>query len=177
MDLRSQLRFYKYYHHNTTNVRIHSIFIPIILYSSLSILSDIKIFQVKTNIWVSLIYSCFYIYLCIPTGIIFVIVFTFMNNLISRGVLTGNKAKFGLFTLGWGCQFIGHFMFEGDKPAVFENLFQSLILAPYFILFELLFQLGLYKELFKQLEADITLMKKTKRKELGKPQLYNIINN
>ncbi|KAK5963743.1 2-hydroxy-palmitic acid dioxygenase MPO1 PWA37_004071 [Arxiozyma heterogenica] len=77
MDLRSQLKFYKHYHCNATNVLIHSIFVPIILYTSLAILSDIKIYQLNVNIWVSLIYSCFYIYLCVPTGIFFVILFFF----------------------------------------------------------------------------------------------------
>lgn len=168
MDLKSQLKFYKHYHCNATNILIHSIFVPIILYTSLAILSDIKIYQLNVNIWVSLIYSCFYIYLCVPTGIFFVILFFFMNNLISKGFLSGNKEKFGLFILGWICQFIGHFKYEGDKPAIFDNLFQSLILAPYFILFELLFKLGFYKELLKQLEGDTKLRGIGKQKERNK---------
>lgn len=168
MDLKSQLKFYKHYHRNATNILIHSIFVPIILYTSLVILSDIKIYQLNVNIWVSLIYSCFYIYLCVPTGIFFVILFFFMNNLISKGFLSGNKEKFGLFILGWICQFIGHFKYEGDKPAIFDNLFQSLILAPYFILFELLFKLGFYKELLKQLEGDTKLRGIGKQKERNK---------
>ena len=165
MDLRSQLRFYKYYHYNTINVLIHSIFVPIILYTSLAILSDIKILQLNANIWISLIFSCFYIYLCVPTGILFVILFSFMNNLISKGFLSGNKKKFGLFILGWIAQFIGHFKYEGEKPAIFDNLFQSLILAPYFILFEILFKLGFYKELLKNLEDDIKLMRISKQQK------------
>lgn len=168
MDLKSQLKFYKHYHLNATNILIHSIFVPIILYTSLAILSDIKIYQLNVNIWVSLIYSCFYIYLCVPTGIFFVILFFFMNNLISKGFLSGNKEKFGLFILGWICQFIGHFKYEGNKPAIFDNLFQSLILAPYFILFELLFKLGFYKELLKQLEGDTKLRGIGKQKERNK---------
>lgn len=168
MDLRSQLRFYKYYHYNTINVLIHSIFVPIILYTSLAILSDIKILQLNANIWISLIFSCFYIYLCIPTGILFVILFSFMNNLISKGFLSGNKEKLGLFILGWIAQFIGHFKYEGEKPAIFDNLFQSLILAPYFILFEILFKLGFYKELLKNLEDDIKLMRISKQQKRRK---------
>lgn len=92
----------------------------------------------------------------------------FMNNLISKGFLSGNKEKFGLFILGWICQFIGHFKYEGNKPAIFDNLFQSLILAPYFILFELLFKLGFYKELLKQLEGDTKLRGIGKQKERNK---------
>lgn len=88
-----------------------------------------------------------------------------MNNLISKGFLSGNKEKFGLFILGWICQFIGHFKYEGEKPAVFDNLFQSLVLAPYFILFEILFKLGFYKELLRQLEDDIKLIRISKQKE------------
>lgn len=88
-----------------------------------------------------------------------------MNNLISKGFLSGNKEKFGLFILGWIAQFIGHFKYEGEKPAIFDNLFQSLILAPYFILFEILFKLGFYKELLKNLEDDIKLMRISKQQK------------
>lgn len=159
MDLRSQLGFYKYYHYNTVNVLIHAVFIPIILYSSLAILSDFKIFNWKGNTWVAVVYSVFYIYLSVPTGLLFSGIFVAMNTAITNGVLTGTKEKWGLFFLGWVCQFIGHFKFEGDKPAVFDNLVQSLVLAPYFILFELLFKLGFYPELYKELDKDVKLMK------------------
>lgn len=91
-----------------------------------------------------------------------------MNNLISKGFLSGNKEKLGLFILGWIAQFIGHFKYEGEKPAIFDNLFQSLILAPYFILFEILFKLGFYKELLKNLEDDIKLMRISKQQKRRK---------
>lgn len=160
MDLRSQLKFYKYYHNDKHNVLIHSVFVPGILYSSLAILSDFTLLQWGLNKWVSLFYGLFYIYLCVTPGILFSAIFVIMNCAIYYKVLTNNKEKWGLFILGWVSQFAGHYFFEGQKPAVFDNLIQSLVLAPYFILFEFLFKLGFYPQLNQQLDNDIRLMKK-----------------
>lgn len=165
MELRSQLGFYKYYHYNTVNVLIHAVFIPIILYSSLAILSDVELLNWRGNTLLSVLYSLFYIYLSVPTGLLFSVIFVAMNTAISNGVLASTKEKWSLFILGWVCQFIGHYKYEGEKPAVFDNLIQSLVLAPYFILFELLFKLGFYPELYKELDKDVKLMKIRK----GKP--------
>lgn len=157
MDLKSQLAFYKYYHYNKVNIIIHTIFIPTILFSGLAILSKITILGVKANNLLAILYSLFYIYLCIPAGIIFSGIFIVMNTAISNGALACNKRKWGLFILGWIIQFIGHYRFEKDKPALFDNLIQSLVLAPYFVLFELLFKIGLYKDLNKEVEKEVKL--------------------
>lgn len=47
----------------------------------------------------------------------------------------------GLFVLGWAIQFIGH-VFEGRKPALFDNLTQ-VFMAPAFLIAEVLFSMGL----------------------------------
>lgn len=39
----------------------------------------------------------------------------------------------------WAAQFYGHFHFEHNAPAVFDNLVQPLVLAPYFVVFEWMF--------------------------------------
>mgnify|MGYP001081893317 CR=1 FL=1 len=45
----------------------------------------------------------------------------------------------------------GHGIFEGRKPALLDNLFQSLVLAPLFVWFEVLFKFGYRKSFHKQL--------------------------
>lgn len=57
--------------------------------------------------------------------------------------------------VSWILQFIGHGKFEGRKPALLDNLVQALFLAPLFVWYEILFKLGLYKGLKKEVEAAI----------------------
>lgn len=40
---------------------------------------------------------------------------------------------------GWAWQFFGHFKFEGRAPALFSNLTQALVTAPFFVHVEALF--------------------------------------
>jgi uncharacterized membrane protein YGL010W len=53
--------------------------------------------------------------------------------------------------LGWGTQFFGHGVFEGRRPALIDNAFQTLI-APLFVVIEAFFFLGFKPELKKQVE-------------------------
>eukprot|EP00922_Rhytidocystis_sp_ex-Travisia-forbesii_P067868 GHVS01101000.1.p1 GENE.GHVS01101000.1~~GHVS01101000.1.p1 ORF type:complete len:205 (-),score=10.98 GHVS01101000.1:416-1030(-) len=57
----------------------------------------------------------------------------------------------GLFTLGWIMQIIGHFVFEGRKPALLDNLWQFNV-APMFITVEVLFYFGFFPALHKECE-------------------------
>lgn len=64
----------------------------------------------------------------------------------------------------WGLQFYGHFHFEKRSPAVFDNLIQPLVLAPYFVLFELLFMYGKRSDL----KADMMKNARDMRSNFGK---------
>ena len=54
-------------------------------------------------------------------------------------------------------QFIGHGKFEGRKPALLDNLVQALFLAPLFVWYEVLFKLGFYKNLKKEVDSAIAV--------------------
>ncbi|GME67630.1 unnamed protein product [Ambrosiozyma monospora] len=60
----------------------------------------------------------------------------------------------------WMFQFVGHFVFEKNSPAVFDNLVQPLVLAPYFVLFELVFMLGYEQELEKRVNEKGKLLRR-----------------
>jgi uncharacterized membrane protein YGL010W len=55
-----------------------------------------------------------------------------------------------LFAAGWIVQFIGHY-YEGRKPACADDA-TSLLVAPMFVVLELLAPLGLYKGLLSRIE-------------------------
>ena len=155
LNLREQLSFYKRYHHNKVNVAIHSIFVPTILISSCMLLNRYKIGSGWTlaNIF-GIAYSVYYISLNYAVGALASLLIYLINYGINEWQ-TDLKFEAGVFCLSWMFQFIGHGVFEGKKPALLDNLVQNLVLAPYFILFELLFVLGLYKNLNIQLKNDL----------------------
>ncbi len=70
--------------------------------------------------------------------------------------------------LGWYMQIHpGHMVFEKRKPALLDSFFQSLCLAPLFVFFEVVFFLGLRKDLYNKVQVAIKarqaqMAKKTK---------------
>ncbi|CAB4256739.1 similar to Saccharomyces cerevisiae YGL010W Putative protein of unknown function [Maudiozyma barnettii] len=162
LDLRSQLRFYKFYHHNDTNVAIHAVFVPTILVTSASLLHRFTLYKSITLTHVLTVgYAVFYCLLSLPVGMMASALLILLNVALDKKWLNTTQSQdTGIFVLSWICQFIGHGVFERRKPALLDNLVQSLVLAPYFILFEFLFKLGLYKDLNQQLKQDIATISK-----------------
>lgn len=56
----------------------------------------------------------------------------------------------GLFLLGWGLQFLGHY-FEGRKPAFVDDII-GLVIGPLFVLAEVAFLLGLRRDVEAAIE-------------------------
>lgn len=157
-DLRSQLAFYKAYHHQRVNVAIHAVFVPTILFATMCILHRVQLYRgiTLTHVFTAG-YSVYYLLLSLPAGLLATSLLVLANVALDRSWVHMSLAKeVALFVLGWVCQFAGHAFYEKKRPALVDNLLQSLVLAPFFILFELLFKLGFMPELHAQLEADIS---------------------
>lgn len=154
LDLESQLVFYKAYHNTTINVLIHSVFVPLILFSSARILNDVPLGHGFTLAHLlALVFGTFYVMLHRPAGMLASSMLALMCYVLNNGqVRITVRQAWTVFVVSWIFQFIGHGFFEKRKPALLDNLVQSLVLAPYFILFELLFLLGLLPELRKSLQ-------------------------
>ena len=50
---------------------------------------------------------------------------------------------------------MGHGKFEGRAPALLDNLFQAIFLAPLFVWLELLFAFGYRQELQRRVEREV----------------------
>lgn len=159
----AQLLQYKRYHHQQTNVRIHMIFIPTILCSTVCILHRVPLgCGITLAHLFSIAYSLYYISLCLLPGLLASSLFILLLwALDEKRIHFSFYTEAGLFVLGWVAQFIGHGFFEHRKPALLDNLVQSLVAAPYFVLFELLFKLGFFAELKVDLESEIVASRKT----------------
>jgi len=90
----------------------------------------------------------------------------FANHLTSKYGMTANYWAIGLHVGSWIAQFIGHGVYEGRAPALFDNLFQAFFLAPLFVWLEILFSLGyrpeLKNRLDKAVEQDISKFRQSK---------------
>jgi uncharacterized membrane protein YGL010W len=68
-----------------------------------------------------------------------------------------NKIAIIVHVVSWIAQFIGHGKFEGRAPALLDNLFQAVFLAPLFVWLELLFMVGYRPELQKRVEKAVVV--------------------
>ena len=89
--------------------------------------------------------------------------------------LTVTSAAAAVHVICWALQFLGHGQLEGRAPALLDNLFQAIFLAPLFVWMEILFSLGYRPELrartARRVEEEIRRWKEGKAKaENGKAQ-------
>ncbi|MFC3034630.1 DUF962 domain-containing protein [Pseudoalteromonas fenneropenaei] len=162
-SLEQQLVQYARYHRDRRNILTHFFGIPLILQAVVLLLCNPTITLNEWSFTPALIAICitsaYYLRLSLVLGVLMLMILLLMYAvsgwLISTllPLLPLNQLWFGalLFAFGWVLQFIGHH-FEGKKPAFVDDLI-GLVIGPLFVLVELLFLLGF----FKQLEAQIIL--------------------
>jgi uncharacterized membrane protein YGL010W len=79
----------------------------------------------------------------------------YMNYLTITCGATATYYSIVLNIVSWLAQFIGHGAFEGRAPALLDNIFQALLLAPLFVFLELLFSVGYRPELQRRVEDGV----------------------
>eukprot|EP00127_Corallochytrium_limacisporum_P004262 Clim_evm207s157 gene=Clim_evmTU207s157 len=186
-DLKGNLAFYGAYHNNGINQLIHIIFVPQILWSALVWLSysgpliDIKQFWPGAPDYIELnaafllisVYISYYLILtpiaALPYS--FFLAYLWISAGQFRDALGDDAVTLSLIVhaTGWAMQFIGHGVAEGRKPALMDNLFQSVFLAPLFVYLEVLFHFGYNPQLQKEIQvlvaADIAAFKAESKKK------------
>lgn len=168
LDLEGHLVFYRSYHFNQTNVAIHLFCIPIILLSTIAFFSPVEILGMQdpyVNLGAVLAwgYGLFYVILDwqlgIPTMTILVAAAYVFKNIylnlddlspVSQGQFV--QLAIALHIFSWFSQFYGHGFHEKRAPALSDNLLQALVLAPFFVSFEVAFWLGYRLDLKKNID-------------------------
>ncbi|KAL6452507.1 MPO1 2-hydroxy-palmitic acid dioxygenase MPO1 [Candida maltosa Xu316] len=164
-DLEDHLVFYRSYHFNHTNVTIHLICIPIILLSTITFLSPVQIIGF-TNPLVNLgnilawSYGIYYVLLDWQVGLPSATLLTSYAYFLKQYYLTLDdadqtqlvKIAIGLHVFAWLAQFYGHGVHEKRAPALLDNLLGALVLAPFFVAFEIAFFFGLRTDLKKNMD-------------------------
>jgi len=180
LNLRQQLSFYGAYHNNHVNVLIHTLFVPIILFTALVMVSPLSS-SYETTVTVPglmsttlvvnfpLIYvtitGLYYIMLEPVAGASFFCVMLMMwLGATNMFVTMGTRACYlalAIHVIGWIAQFLGHGVFEGRKPALLDNLIQSIVLAPLFVWLHILFFVGYRRGLQHDISVEVEKRLKT----------------
>jgi len=134
------LKFYAFYHQNPVNQKIHTVCIPLLVWTTMVWLSSVS-FPVTKNMTNLLVigycvgYSLYDLKMGAATAGIFS-VFSYTADLFSKNVPHANSAALVLQGIAWAMQIYGHAKFEGNRPAFLNSLLQSVYIAPLFSLEE-----------------------------------------
>jgi len=169
-NLEKQLAFYGAYHSNKVNVRIHMVFVPIIMWTSLVMLSSLPtpvwipeythafsdhlVFKVNWASILTALYLAYYTVLFPPAAVMYApqqIFFLLTANSIAHDP-KNVKLALVLHVVAWVAQFYGHGVHEGRAPALLDNIVGALFLAPFFVHLEMLFEIGYFPKLHKAVQ-------------------------
>ncbi|KAF8467756.1 hypothetical protein BDZ91DRAFT_695923 [Kalaharituber pfeilii] len=182
LDLESQLAFYRSYHHNPTNVLVHLIFIPVLVFTTLLLATStgdfIKLPYIPINGGALMAGTYLFLYFLMepvaglsmipPVALILVYLNKLHEEYGAQAILVAGVVNIS----SWIAQFIGHGVFEKRAPALKDNFIQALFLAPFFVWFELLFSCGYRPELHQRVEekavAAIAKYRATEKKRKAK---------
>ena len=148
-ELAFELARYHKYHKNKTNQMIHIFGIPAIVWSMLVLLSSSWIYHP-----LFLFYSMYYVHLDEKLGMITdtgLLGLHFYARYFSQNVTNASYYAILVQALAWIGQFIGHGIYEKNKPALMDSLVQAFLMAPIFVTAEVSFLLGYSKELQKEM--------------------------
>lgn len=162
-NLRKSFVFYGAYHKETRNKWIHILFVPTIFTTALHFASKLPLCNcanapsgvVTLADVAAVFYAVSFIKMEVGAGLMYAPLIYGMHHIANNALKGHTEVAIGLHVLGWVCQFIGHGLFERRAPALFDNLFQALHAAVFFVWLEVLFALGYKPELHKELQQQV----------------------
>ncbi|KAJ3329586.1 hypothetical protein HDU93_000873 [Gonapodya sp. JEL0774] len=163
LNLEKEMVFYGSYHSDSRNKLVHLVFVPTILWSGLvwfahptfallpgtftvplPLLSSVPI-SYDVSFFVALGYALYYVGLEPVAGSFYSLFLLLMLSTAHLFRLTTPHAvplATAVHVLSWAAQIWAHKVYEGRSPALLDNLFQALVLAPLFVWLEVLFAVG-----------------------------------
>lgn len=137
---------YAAYHRDRRNIATHFVGVPIIVFSVVLALAQLKLGAVHAG-WLGIVAaSAYYIFLDRMLGIwlaAFLVLCGAVSSLISMqfSIPASLGIAVVIFVVGWIIQFVGH-KYEGVKPAFVDDL-MGLVIGPLFVTAEIAFGLGM----------------------------------
>jgi uncharacterized membrane protein YGL010W len=176
---------YGQYHNDMVNKLIHIVCIPAIIFTAANMLQftpwymnfdgseNQTLLTMNLPMLVMFIPCVLYLNVEAVSGLISTVVYSlsyfYGRSLYLVAVENGTTSDFwnvnlAIQIVGWVGQFVGHAVFEGRKPALMDNLLLMLV-APDFVIIEILFALGWKKEMHAKCQTEIDQILADIRKE------------
>jgi 2-hydroxy fatty acid dioxygenase len=162
------------YHNNDVNKLIHEICIPQILFTAMVFLAyvplpaanylspeTLALLPVPANAaFVGFVfYAAFYLSLSLPLGLLATALLFGMlfgaNFVASRWPVEAFWVALAVHVVAWLAQFYGHGVWERRAPALLDNLFQALFVAPFFALLQYLIGLGFLADFHAAIKPEV----------------------
>ena len=157
---REQMAMYTAYHRDVRNCATHFVGVPLIVFALLIAMSHVPfgvIGSVPVTLATIFLAALLVLYLVtVPAmGVVATVVhipLLWFAHALAAGDATQSWIIAGAcFVGGWIIQFVGH-VFEGRRPALFDNLIQ-VFMAPGFLVAEAMFACGLLRDLNADLDS------------------------
>jgi uncharacterized membrane protein YGL010W len=155
-----QLAMYAAYHRDKRNQATHHVGVPLIVYALLVALTQVPLpafgaVPLTAATLVLVVLLAFYLMNVPLVGALALLIYGALYAVAAEVGRMSAETVWTTFTVcfvgGWIIQFVGH-VFEGRRPALFANVLQ-IFMAPPFLVAEMLFALGLERELARQIEV------------------------
>jgi uncharacterized membrane protein YGL010W len=161
------LAFYAAYHHDSMNKFVHILCVWPILYTALLFLhyapapnAIANLFPDHNVTWATIfafLYAAYYFFIeqpgfAGPLASAMVVGGYLLTEALAVSFQDAWKVGIVIHVFCWVAQIYGHQVFEKRSPAFLDNIVQALVMAPLFVLLEVLFPLGYKKELQEKVE-------------------------
>jgi len=165
-SLEDHLSFYAAYHQDARNKATHFIGVPVIALSLFIPLAWPRVELGGASLTAAMgLLAVFAVYYLMLDALLGAAMLLALGALLWAGAQLASLGPprgwmwFGLlFAGGWALQFFGH-LFEGRRPALVDNLFQSVFVAPLFLCAEIFFTLGYKPRLRAAVQARAAQMR------------------
>jgi uncharacterized membrane protein YGL010W len=154
-----QMAMYAAYHRDRRNRATHFVGVPTIILGILVPMAWARLELGGTPVSLALAFAlvmlCIYVWLdrtvAFATAAAVLPLLALAEWIAGLGYQTGGFVAAALFVGGWILQLVGH-VYEGRKPALVDNLLQIFV-APLFLAAEVLFAVGLKRDLAAAVHA------------------------
>jgi uncharacterized membrane protein YGL010W len=145
-----QLAMYAAYHTNRRNQFTHYVGVPLIIFSILIVLDQVRLGESFSAALLILGLLLLSYLLAVPAvGLLALVIcvplYLAAESVAAMAPLTRWTVTAASFVIGWAIQFIGH-VYEGRRPAFTVNMLQ-VFMAPGFLVAEMMFAAGLQRSL------------------------------
>jgi len=191
-NVEKQLVFYGAYHTNKTNIAIHIVCVPLLIWTAQAIVASLPkpaffpdlyyeitpylAFDFHFPFLVCVVGYLSYYFALLPSAALTYAPLMILMNLTATSFVKNERPfdehvmiAVGLNIASWLAQFVGHGVAEKRAPALLDNILGAFVLAPFFVHLEILFHFGFYPDLHKSIQVGVAKeLSKLKQKESAK---------